>query len=47
MIYRILKAAVQRSVKRHEQVKDDQSYRQVVRNGYLLERQVQTGVGGW
>jgi len=41
-----VEAEVQEFVKRHEQIKDDQGHRQVVRNGYLPERQVQTGVGG-
>lgn len=45
MLAEALEAEVQEFVERHRDVVDEQARRQVVRNGYLPEREILTGVG--
>jgi len=45
MLMAALEAEVEAFVKQHQHLVDDQGHRQVVRNGYGQEREIQTGVG--
>jgi putative transposase len=45
MLTRAIEAEVAQWIDEHEHVRNESGHRQVVRNGYLPERRITTGVG--
>jgi len=45
LLIQALEAEVEAFLREHENVRDEQGNRQVIRNGYLPERTIQTGIG--